>query len=558
MDQYNMCAMCERSLAKFNEQLLPLYSQLTSIDTAGQCAFSILLANDRNIDIIGSIGDGSWISRMVLKHMTEIELDIMRVLNKDNLAEIMRSEPDDPCLYSIHREDLEKVEASTVDLQGQSEEFKRWGRSEVYDINLLKRTKIIQIIHEIALAATMIRRVIPVFVSEGKSKQSWFEMFHHLSARLANMDEALKEQDRWFSECYLHDAVQIKGELHGPAMNVNVSFLINEEREELNANFDFVIAFHLQEWPEDLQLSQKEWVSRKRHWPTRCIVQKALKQGCQLVPKPLKSKYAELPSQDNNITHWRLTFTKAEREMAQARTKPQRLVYVMTKCLHYSYLKIKIGESEFPSYALKTAMMWLLEKTPSGNWTEEAALLRVRDLLKEVENALQTGHLSHYFIPRINIIGDLSQEVRQATLKKLREVSQDLPGHLTGLLDEDCKEWLIALIHHTKSAQDAMTEILGAFLPKGSEDIVMDIGKQVARTVWWKKLAPALKQRMVKYYGEPSTEQLDAHWHFPDFIKRHQLTLQPDNRPAQGTIVIHIAQIFAKFFKHLQDKHFNV
>ena len=206
-------------------------------------------------------------------------------------------------------------------------------------------------------------------------------------------------------------------EIHGPAVNVE----LNVKDINMCLIFDLVCIIHGDFWPP----MAMKWVSRKRLWPPRHVVEEAVEQGYLLVAKPKGFGRAttDQGSADHiDETQWRMSFTLAEIVINQARSPTQKLVYLMAKTIFYTHLKLTVDGIDFSSYILKTCMMWLQEETPFAAWVEDNIVSMVSKLFQKMQDAVISGHLSYYFIPEINLLSDYPPALLDQVREKLSSI----------------------------------------------------------------------------------------------------------------------------------------
>ena len=122
------------------------------------------------------------------------------------------------------------------------------------------------------------------------------------------------------------------------------------------------------------------------------------------------------------------SFTFAEILLAKNRTPVQRLVYLMAKTIFYTYLDIhdEINPKlSFPSYALKTCMMWLMEQTPLDKWTEDNVWSMLQELFGRLQDAVEKGKLDGYFIVGLNVLKNCPRILLKKAYTKLQQIRED-------------------------------------------------------------------------------------------------------------------------------------
>ena len=170
---------------------------------------------------------------------------------------------------------------------------------------------------------------------------------------------------------------------------------------------DFVPAVHLSFWPPQAS----DWVSRYRVWPPHDTIQSIVDEGCQVVPRTS-------PGGDVH-SEWRLSFSRPEATLAKLRSKEQQETYYFFKVFFYRYLKcVESCETGKPlySYIIKTTMLWACEELHPEDKIWASLEHSVQMLLFKLLGSLEVGFLSHYFLPEINLLERVGQDVRKHCL----------------------------------------------------------------------------------------------------------------------------------------------
>ena len=171
---------------------------------------------------------------------------------------------------------------------------------------------------------------------------------------------------------------------------------------------DFVPTARLLFWP----YQATSWITRRRLWPPQDTIQSIVDKGCHLVPRT--STGGDVHSE------WRLSFSGPEVILAQLRSMGQQQVYYFFKMFFYRYLKCV--ESSEPkgkplySYIIKTTMLWAQEELPPEDPIWASLEKSVQMLLLKLLGSLEAEFLSHYFIPEINLLENVGQDVRNQSI----------------------------------------------------------------------------------------------------------------------------------------------
>ena len=169
-------------------------------------------------------------------------------------------------------------------------------------------------------------------------------------------------------------------------------------------SFDFVPAVHLPLWP----CQASNWIIRYRVWPPQDTIQSIVDKGCQVVPRTS-------PGGDVH-SEWRLSFSRPEATLANLCSREQEEIYYFFKMFFYRYLKcVESSETEGKtlfSYIIKTIMLWACEELHPEDPIWESLENSVQMLLFKLLGSLESGFLSHYFLPEINLLERVGQDVR--------------------------------------------------------------------------------------------------------------------------------------------------
>ncbi|XP_070560513.1 uncharacterized protein [Ptychodera flava] len=131
----------------------------------------------------------------------------------------------------------------------------------------------------------------------------------------------------------------------------------NYTTAEFDQTIDVALVLSCIAWPSEAQ----EWISRARQWPSSDIVQRIVREGCHVVPKAYPGE------EDKEELQWRLSFSLAERTLANTFMPWQRTTYLVLKKLWRRHFK---EPKVISSYYLKTTMFWVSEKITPNQWQE--------------------------------------------------------------------------------------------------------------------------------------------------------------------------------------------
>ena len=172
--------------------------------------------------------------------------------------------------------------------------------------------------------------------------------------------------------------------------------------EEICFNLDQVPAIAVEDWPD----IARKWKDRCRVWPSGQMIEEIVARGCHIVPKPFYGH------QRNEILDWRWSFSFAEMILANNRTNEMNLSYLVLKSMFYRYIKpVEYNNETLASYLIKTVMLWQCEENDATWWCERSIVNSISVLLEKLKESLYNKHLRHYFIPDINLLDNVSDEL---------------------------------------------------------------------------------------------------------------------------------------------------
>ena len=172
----------------------------------------------------------------------------------------------------------------------------------------------------------------------------------------------------------------------------------------IHIHIDLVPATECESWPR----IAGEWITRKRYWPPKTVIDQIIKNGFHVVPK--------CSTNGDPKFEWRISFSKAELTLAEHRNDIQKKCYYIFKSMFKEYL----GKSGVIStYYLKTIMMWAMEENPTEYWREDNIGQAVLGLLDDLYQAVHLGYLQNYFIKDQNLLRDKSKDALAQAAKEI-------------------------------------------------------------------------------------------------------------------------------------------
>ncbi|KAL9965290.1 hypothetical protein ACROYT_G029065, partial [Oculina patagonica] len=216
--------------------------------------------------------------------------------------------------------------------------------------------------------------------------------------------EQLEEFFEWLMEEKAEDLFRFLETVEPPK---GVSFPTEESVNKHTQMFsiDIVPALQARGWPK----VAREWINRKRKWPSRDTIHRIIQDGFHIVVKPPKSGGC-------SETDFRLSFSNAEYLLSKDLNDIQRQCYRGLKKYYSVYLRA--DPKSLVTYHLKTIFLKTCEETGAEMWTEENRTACMMKLLENLHNALAEKRLMHFFITACNLFDVENIEAPQ-TLESL-------------------------------------------------------------------------------------------------------------------------------------------
>ena len=190
---------------------------------------------------------------------------------------------------------------------------------------------------------------------------------------------------------------EIQTAIKGPAVNFRVKTghlnpsLHLQHKWVTKIDCDFILAFHLDHWPQ----VARDWLARHRTWPSQEIIGEIQVTGCEVVPKVRSAK-------DDRA--WRLSFSMAERILANHLNEKARQTYLAVKL--FMKQNLKKACPFLKSYHIKTIFFTYMEKTTEEYWKETSLERTIIDFLEKLDCTMKSGICPHFFIPSVNLWGE--------------------------------------------------------------------------------------------------------------------------------------------------------
>src|SRR6218665_645099 len=192
------------------------------------------------------------------------------------------------------------------------------------------------------------------------------------------------------NECHKHLQKYDYDNPHGPALETSTGWS--------TLTFDSVFSVQCPYWPSEAH----EWVTRHRShgWPSKDLIDEIVKEGCFLVGKSCPGLA------DDDKSHWRYSFSKAEVKLISSWTDSQMYVYHVLRMIKSEI--VKEGDDKkvtgICTYHFKTQMLWACEEEPAEFWEDSNLVTSICKLLTQMLQRLVDRNLPNYFIRDCNIV----------------------------------------------------------------------------------------------------------------------------------------------------------
>ena len=178
---------------------------------------------------------------------------------------------------------------------------------------------------------------------------------------------------------------------------------------------DNVRSIHCAFWPN----IASEWRQRPRQfgWPKSSDISSIVSFGCHLVA-------VGHPLSESKFTEWRISFSVAERALVWSFNHIQMQCYAVMKIILKQFIKKKCSPHNqvLCSYFIKTFVFWKFETTELNFWRADNFRECIMYLLNKFVYRLREGVLSHYFIPKFNLLSVKLTREAQSELLQLFDI----------------------------------------------------------------------------------------------------------------------------------------
>ena len=170
------------------------------------------------------------------------------------------------------------------------------------------------------------------------------------------------------------------------------------------------------------------WQKRKRLWPDVQMLSEELNISY------LIAKTSREEKRNKNATEFKYSFSHIENKIMSLLSQNQRTVFYTVKAIFKLYVKPH-SEVYLPSFLVKNTLLWICEQTPPDHplWkckTEQDFLNTLRHFFVRLMRNFKDGFLPYYFIPEINLIEGIPEEISSNVLATLEQLTLDIKSHL--------------------------------------------------------------------------------------------------------------------------------
>ena len=122
------------------------------------------------------------------------------------------------------------------------------------------------------------------------------------------------------------------------------------------------------------------------------------------------------PNSNDPGFEWRVSFSLVEKRILGKINYLFRKVYLI--CKKITVIRKWKKQYNFPSYILKTAFLWTLEKKwkEPEKFTEDNILSMILEIFNYLKNCFEKNNIPNYFIPEMNILEQYSQTVKKHSI----------------------------------------------------------------------------------------------------------------------------------------------
>ena len=159
------------------------------------------------------------------------------------------------------------------------------------------------------------------------------------------------------------------------------------------------------------------WKKRQRKWPDLDFLSEEMKIS-YLIAKTSREEKSNIKA-----TEFQYSFAHIEQKIMTLLSTNQRTLFYTAKVIFKKTIQ-PFSEVYFPSFLIKNTMFLICEQTPPDHhlWdfiSDEEFLISLRYFFKKLKSYFKDGFLPYYFIPDINLIDGLPEELSVKVLATL-------------------------------------------------------------------------------------------------------------------------------------------
>ncbi|CAG0901302.1 unnamed protein product [Darwinula stevensoni] len=203
-----------------------------------------------------------------------------------------------------------------------------------------------------------------------------------------------------------------------------------------SSHYAFVPTIAVPFWPDEW----REWIAKKRapardpridlvhSWPTKEIVEKALRLGCNLIPR-----LPDRPSRPSATHSWTADFGKIETFLLATLRHSQIRCYLFCILLYKTFLEDARGPL-VNALHIRHILLKACEDDPL-RWPAERSAEKVFHVFRSLLQALQKQRLQNYFVRKTNILENVPMNQILRISKRLSEILESWPVGIFHVLE---------------------------------------------------------------------------------------------------------------------------
>jgi hypothetical protein len=164
------------------------------------------------------------------------------------------------------------------------------------------------------------------------------------------------------------------------------------------------VAVMAQKWFKDA----KKWSTRVSNVLSKKTADEVLRTGCHLIHRPCPTS----DSSENGLD-WKFEFCKAEEKLFAYHQNKVALMFayaVINYIITYQFMSITSFRQVYDPLVLRTVVLQMAEKECPELYNNMQVGTVCQMLLDRYKQCVREGYLKHYFLPKVNLLEDVSDE----------------------------------------------------------------------------------------------------------------------------------------------------